>query len=168
MPRQRWLTGPLTSHPLQASKLIGIVIGLLLGVGGVLRIISVAAVVDNPLLADGQFLGLVLVPLVGIGLVGIVILETAVTGYRILRSEDSVRTRAAGRLGYVLVRCLEAGVAIVGLLLIVTMGSALVAENTPAPVGVGLLFGLMAVGVAILLASLVRSVAELYWFDENE
>lgn len=157
----------LTGRPLQTSKLIGICIGLLLGFAGLLRISSAAAVVDNPLLADGQFLALVFVPLIGLALVGIVAVETVVTGYRVLRSGRSVRAQAAGRLGYVLVRGLESSVAVGGLLMMIGMMSTLFASGTPAPVGVGLMLGLMAVGVGILLASLVRSATEIYWINDS-
>ena len=162
MIKRRRLRRSLTARPLQASKLIGICLGLLLGVAGFLRLISAERIIDNPLLADGQFLALVFVPLVGLALVGIVVLETVVTGYRVLRSPEPIRTQVTGRGGYVLLRAVEASVAVGGLVVMVLLGSTLVAESTPAPVGVGLMLALLAVGIAVLGASLVRSVAELY------
>lgn len=148
--------------PLQAGKFLVILVSLLLGVAGFFRIVDARALVDHPLLGDGQFLALILIPLLSLGLVGLVFAETVVWGYRLLRSEESIGDWTAGGIGYLLIRGAEAVVALVGVAIIVTALPPLFAESTPAPAGVGIMLLLMAVGLAILVTSLVRSAAELF------
>lgn len=157
----------LTHKPLQASKLVGISLVLVLGIAGFLRLANAAMVIDNPLFADGQFLAVLFIPLASLALIGIVVLETLVSGYRVLRSERSIRTRVAGRPGYLLVRGVETAAALLGAVLIVFTAPILFAESTPAPAGVALMVALMVVGFGVLVASLVRAVLELYWFDPS-
>jgi len=133
------------------------------GIGDFVRVISMDAVVDNPL-TDGQFLALVFVPVVGVAVIGIVTVEAVLTGYHVVCSDDSIRAQASGRLGYILIRTIEAGVAVVGLLFVVLTASTLFSYSMPPPVSVGLLVGLTAVSGAALIASLVRSVTELWYF----
>lgn len=149
----------LRRKPLQAAKFLGVLLALTLSVLGFLRIVG-----GPGLLLDGQFLALVLTPLVALALVALVCCETLYSAYRIARADASLREQAAGRLGYALVRGVEAAVAVCGALLIVSLYPVLTAESTPAPAGVGIMLLALAVGVFVLLASLVRSGAELlYW-----
>lgn len=151
------------NRPLQAAKFAGISLTLVLGVLGFFRIVSAEAVVDNPLLADGQFLVLIFVPLLSLALVCIVVLETVVTGYRLVRSDESIYDQISGQPGYVLIRSSEAAVALIGLTIVLLAAPVLFADSTPAPAGVGLMLGLLAVGFAIFVVSLVRSFAELVY-----
>lgn len=155
------------NRPLQAAKLAGILLSLVLGVLGFFRIIDAEAVVDNPVLADGQLLALIFVPLISLALVCIVLVETVVTGYRVLRSDETIREQISGRLGYTLLRSTEAAVALVGSTLMFLAAPVLFADSTPAPAGVGLLLGLMAVGFAIFVVSLVRSSVELFYYGRS-
>lgn len=148
--------------PLQAGKLVGILLTLVLGVGGFLRIINATAVIGDPRLGDGQFLALILIPLISLGLVFLVFVETLVTGYRSLRSDESIKNQITGRSGYVLLRGAEAAFAIVGVTIIFTALPPLFAESTPAPAGVGIMLLLMAVGLGILGMSFIRAIAELF------
>lgn len=151
--------------PLQAGKFGGILLTILLAVAGFFRVIDARAVIDHPLLGDGQFLSLVFVPLLSLGLVAVVFVETLVAGYRGLRAESPVREQLAGRWGYVVLRVAEAGVAVVGVALMITALPVLFAESTPAPAGVGIMLLLLAIGLAILVASFLRSAAELFIHD---
>lgn len=156
------LPGAVRRKPLQAGKFVGILLSLVLGVGGFFRVIDPEAIVGDPLLGDGQFLALVLVPLIALLLVFLVFAETVVTAYRVLRSDRSIGEQISGRYGYVLIRAAEAAVAVVGVAIIATALPPLFAESTPAPAGVGIMLLLLAVGIGILFASLVRSTAELF------
>jgi formate-dependent phosphoribosylglycinamide formyltransferase (GAR transformylase) len=73
----------------------------------------------------------------------------------------------SGRAGYILLRGVEAGIAIVGVLLMVAAIPVLFAESTPAPAGVGIMLLLMAVGLGILLTSFVRAGAELFIYRDT-
>jgi len=152
----------IKQKPLQAGKFLGILLSLVLGVAGFFRIVDVRALIDHPMLGDGQFLALILIPLLSLGLVCLVFLETIVLGYRLLRSEESLADWTAGRTSYLLIRGGEAAVAVVGVAVITAALPPLFAESTPAPAGVGIMLLLMAVGLGILVASLVRSAAELF------
>jgi hypothetical protein len=155
------LPSAIVRKPLQTGKFAAILLALALGVGGFLRLFDAAALVDDPLLGDGQFLALVLLPILSLGLVLLVFVETVVTGYRVLRSEESLGEQIAARPGYALLRGAEAAVAVVGVTIMAAALPALFAASTPAPAGVGIMLLLAAVGVGILLASLLRSAAEL-------
>jgi hypothetical protein len=87
-------------------------LAVMLGLGGFFRVVDARGLFDNPLLGDGQFLALVLLPVVGLGLVGVVFLETLATGYRCLRTDTPIRKQATRRIGYTLVRIAEAGIAL--------------------------------------------------------
>lgn len=148
--------------PLQAVKFVGILLAIVLGVGGFFRIINAKAIIDGPLLGDGQFLALILIPLLSFGLVFVVFVETLITGYRSLRTDESVKEQLTGRAGYLLLRGAEAAVAVTIMFIAVPV---LFAESTPAPAGVGIMLLLMAVGLGILIASFIRSFAELFIYD---
>lgn len=149
------------SKPLQASKLGGISLALLLGVAGFFRIVSADAFIDHPALADGQFLALLFIPLVSLVLICIVVCETLVSSYRVLRADRSIREQLAARPGYAILRGAEAAVAVVGFGIILLALPVLFADSTPAPAGVGLMLGLAIVGLGILFVSLVRTLLEL-------
>jgi len=156
------LRSVVRQKPLQAGKFLGILLSLVLGVAGFFRVVDARALVDNPVLGDGQFLALILIPLLSLALVGLVFLETLVSGYRLFRSEESLGDWTAGRAGYLLIRGAEAAVALVGVAIVAAALPPLFAESTPAPAGVGIMLLLMAVGLGILVTSLVRSAAELF------
>lgn len=163
-----WFTGlPSTvkRKPLQAGKFAGILVAIVLGVGGFFRIFGGRGIVDDPLLGDGQFLALVLIPLLSFGLVLVVLVETVVTGYRSLRADESVTEQLTDRISYTVLRSVEAVFAVVGAAIMLTVLPVLVADSTPAPAGVGIMLVAMAVGFGILFASLVRSFAELFVYE---
>ncbi|MFB6118038.1 hypothetical protein [Halosegnis sp.] len=151
--------------PLQAAKLCGIGLAVVLGVAGFFRLIDARGLTDVPLLGDGQFLALVGVPAVAGLLVAVVALETVVAGYRTLTAAPPRWHRLTERPGYVLVRGLEAAAAAGCVLFGAAAVPALGAPDTPAPIGVGLLLGLFVAGLGLLAASFVRAGAELLVFE---
>lgn len=159
------LRSAVRRKPLQATKFLVIVLSLVVGIGGFLRIIDLSALVDGRLLGDGQLLALLLIPLVSLGLVFLVFIELLVTGYRALRAEEPITNQITGRTGYVLIRGAEAAIAIIGVMVIFAALPTLFAESTPAPAGVGILLLLMAVGLGILCTSLVRAATELFVYS---
>ncbi len=154
-------------NPLQAGKFVGILLALAMGVAGFFRIIDAQGLLGNPLLGDGQFLALITIPLVSLGLVCLVFVETLVTTYRVLRSDAAISEQITDRVGYILLRSVEAGIAVIGVIIIGTALPVLFAESTPAPAGVGAMLLLFGVGIGILLASLVRSSAELFVYGRS-
>lgn len=155
------LPNAIRRKPLQTAKFAGILLTLVLGVGGFVRVVDATAVA-GPLLGDGQFLALIGVPLVGLGLVVLVFVETLVSGYRTLWSDEPIGEQVRGRWGYVLIRGVEAAAALLGTALGLAALPSLFAESTPAPAGVGIMLLLLVVGVGVLFASLLRSAAELF------
>jgi hypothetical protein len=166
--RQASISTAIRDKPLQAGKLVGILLTLALGVGGFFRIIDPRILVDGHPLGDGQFLALIAVPLASLGLVLLVFTETLVSGYRVLRSEEAIADRITSRPGYMLLRGAEATVAVVGVAIICGALPPLFAESTPAPAGVGLILLLAVVGLGILVASFVRSTVELFVYGATD
>lgn len=161
------LRGTVKRKPLQVGKFIGILLSLVLGAAGFFRIIDARALVENPLLGDGQFVSLILIPLISLVLVCLVFIETVVTGYQILRSNESLTDQFADQTGYLLIRGAEAAIALLGVAIIATALPLLIADSTPAPAGVGIMLLFMVVGVSILVMSLIRSTAELFVYNDT-
>lgn len=165
--RRHSLPGVVTNKPLQVVKFVGILFAILLAVAGFFRIIDAQTFVEGPTLADGQFLALIFLPLVSLGLVVVVFAETVVSGYRSLRSDRSLRDQAIDRVGYLFLRGMEAGLAVLGVAIMISAIPLLLAESTPAPIGVGIMLLLFVVGIGILCVSLVRSTAELFVYGAS-
>lgn len=161
------ITAPtiLTKKPLQAAKFGGIILALVLAVAGFFRVIDPMAAGGGSTLLDGQFLALVLLPVVSLGLIFIVFIETVVSGFRSLRSDRRLSGQLHGGAGYLLLRGIEAGLAVVGLAIMVSAVPVLLAQSTPAPAGVGIMLLLFVVGFGIMFVSLVRSSAELFIYS---
>lgn len=154
--------------PLQAGKFVGILLALVLGAAGFFRLIDASTVTGEPVFWDPQLLAILLLPLLALGLVVVVFLETLVSVYRLLRSDRSVEYWLGERPGYVAVRVVEAVVAIAGVVLVAVAIPPLVSESTPAPAGVALMLFVMAVGIAILVVSFVRASLELFVYRSVE
>lgn len=101
----------IKKKPLQAGKFVSILLTLVLGIGGFFRVINARAILNDPFLGDGQLLALILIPLLSLGLVVIVFVESLYSGYQIVRSGGSLSGQATGRVGYVLIRGAEAVIA---------------------------------------------------------
>ncbi|GGM65768.1 hypothetical protein J2752_000258 [Halarchaeum rubridurum] len=154
--RRDLLPAAVRSKPLQAAKFAGIVVSLVLLALGFVRVLS------GPGLLDGQLLALVLTPVVAGALVLVVTAETLVSLVRALRADASLAAQLSGRVGYVVLRAVEAVIGVGGVLLVAALLPTLLAESTPAPAGVGVMLVAAGVGVAIFAASLVRTAAELF------
>ena len=150
--------------PLQVGKLAAISLTLLLGFVGFFRISSADALIDNPVLADGQFLALLVLPVISFALICLVVCESLVTGYRVLRTDRSLRNQLTDRVGYTILRGIEAAVAFATLVLMFLALPPLFAETTPAPAGVGLILAIFMAGLVTLGASLVRAALELVYY----
>jgi len=157
----------IKEKPVQATKFGGILLALTLAIAGFFRVINVGGIVEGPAFGDSQFLALVLLPLVSLGLVLIVFIELLVSGYQSVRSDHSLGEQVTGRVGYLGLRGLEAGLATLGVVIIATAVPPLLVESTPAPAGVGLMLLLFAVGLGIFCVSLLRSAAELFVYRES-
>lgn len=167
MKRQADVLRTAAGHPLQVGKFIAVTLTLVLGAVGFFRLLDAGAVLGNSPLADSQFLTLILLPLSSLVLVCVVVLETVVAVSRAFTSERSLGEQATERPGYLVVRGLEAGVAVAGLGLMLLLVPVLFADTTTAPAGVGALLGLLVVGVGIQLVSFARSLAELIYFGRS-
>jgi hypothetical protein len=161
------LSSAVRRHPLQTGKFVGILLAVGLFVGGFLRLMD-GVLAGDSLLGDGQFLALVLLPVVGVGLVAVVFLETLVAGYRVVRSDRPLGEQVSGQAGYVLLRGVEAGVAVLGVLVGASVLPTLFGESTPAPIGVGVMLLLAVVTLGLLLASFLRSTAELFVYGAED
>lgn len=159
------LPSVLTRKPLQTGKFVAILLAIGLAIAGFFRVIDAQAFVEGPLLGDGQFLALVSLPLASLGLVIVVFAETVVDSYRRLRSDRSVGDLLAGAPGYLLIRGVEAALAVGGVAIMASAVPPLFTQNTPAPAGVGLMLLLFVVGLGVFLASLVRTTAELFVYS---
>lgn len=148
--------------PVQTGKLLSIVLALVFGITGFLRIIDISFMFGRGMIGDSQFLVLLLIPLVSIALVFVVFLETIVTLYRVVRSPSPIRTHLSGRVGYVGVRVAESVVAVLGIVLLISVVPVLFAPDTPSPVGVGIMLLLFLIGITILVASFIRTTVELF------
>jgi len=166
MAHPRGLGRSLADCPLQASKLIGISLGFVGGIAGIVGVVGPGGSVDLPSIAEGAILPLVVVPLVGAALGGVVVLETLHSSYRALRAETAVWRQLTDRRGYTLVRAIEAAVAVGGLVAVWRLVSTLDSGSLPAAAGVGVVGGLLAVGGVIIVASLLRSASELWYFGD--
>lgn len=143
----------LAAKPLQAGKLAAIVGVLAFGLLGFFRIIP-----------GEQLSAMLAAPFVSLCLALVVVAETLVAGYRAVRADDSPTTRLRARPGYAVVRAVEAPVAILATAGVV--GTIMAVPDGPmaGPGAIGLLFIVVGFGLLILGASLVRTLAEYYYY----
>lgn len=93
--------------------------------------------------------------------------ETLVTTYHVIRSDTTISEQLADRVGYIVLRSVEAGIALLGVVVMSTALPVLFAESTPGPAGVGVMLLLFGVGIGILFASLIRASAELFVYGRS-
>lgn len=158
----RSIVETVVGKPVQAGKFIGIILAFIFAFAGFFRFINFTSIVGDPRLGDGQLLVLLVLPLLSLGLVVVVFLETLRDGYRLLRRDTSLSEWVSGRWGYVVIRGAESAIALIGVGIMVAVVPVLFAANTPSPIGVGVMLLLGLVAVFILLASFVRSAVELF------
>ncbi len=140
------------SEPLQAAKLVGTVVTLVLVTA---RFVG---------LLPGQSVGsLFLVPLFALALVFVVASETLLAGYRALRSDGTLSDRLRNRPVYALVRAGEAGFAVLAAGAFVIIVWSLPDGPMAGPGAIGLLFVMVGLGLLVVVGSLVRTLTEYYY-----
>jgi hypothetical protein len=148
MPRQF-----LAEKPLQASKFCFVVAVLAVGLVGVSGVVP------------GRGLDtLLLVPVASFALALVVAGETLVAAYRVARADDPPTAQLAARPGYTVVRAFEAVAAALVVGGIAGTLATLPDEPIPGPGAIGLLFAFVALGLLVLVASLVRTTTEYVYY----
>jgi len=146
----------IAAKSLQACKLAVLVGTLAFGLVGFFRIVP------------GQQLGaLLLAPFVGVVLALVVVAETLVAGYRAARADESPSAGLAARPVYTVVRALEVVAAVLAAGGIVGTVATLPDEPIPGPGAIGLLFVFAGLGLLVLVASLVRTLVEYYYYRRD-
>lgn len=143
----------LAEKPLQAIKFLLVALVLAVGLVGVFGLVP------------GRGLdALLLVPFASFALAVVVLGETLVAAYRVARGDDPPTARLAARPAYTAVRAVEAVAAVLVVGGIVGAFAVLPDEPPPGPGAVGLLFAFVALGLLVLVASLVRTAAEYVYY----
>ncbi|MFC7046062.1 hypothetical protein ACFQH6_12140 [Halobacteriaceae archaeon GCM10025711] len=142
----------LRAKPLQAGKLVAVVVTLLYSTG-----------VFFGLLPTRSVESLLLVPALGIVLVLVVAAETLFAGYRLLRADCPVTARLAERPAYSVVRIGEVLAVVLSIGGFVFVVSRIPNGPMAGPGAIGLLFVIVGLGVLILGGSLVRTLTEYYY-----
>ena len=146
----------LVEKPLQAIKSLLVVLVLVFGLLGFSRVVP-----------GRQLDALLLVPVAGFALALVVTGETLVAAYRVARAEDPPTARLAARPAYTVVRAVEAGAAVLAVGGIVGIITTLPDEPPPGPGAIGLLFVFGALGLLVLVASLVRTAVEYVYYRRS-
>jgi hypothetical protein len=143
----------LAEKPLQVSKFCFVVGVLAVGLVGFFGLVP------------GRGLdALLLVPFASFALAVVVAGEALLAAYRVVRADDPPTARLAARPGYTVVRAVEAVVAVLAVGGVVGTLAALPDEPMPGPGAIGLLFAFAALGLLVLVASLVRTAAEYVYY----
>lgn len=140
------------AKPLQASKLAAVLGTLVFAIVGFFRIVP-----------DQQLAALLLVTFLGPALAIVVAAETLLAGYRAARADGPATARLNARPAYTVVRAGEAIIAVLAAGAFAAVIGTLPDEPIPAPAGVGLLLLGFGLGLLVLVASLVRTLAEYYF-----
>lgn len=143
----------IRDKPVQACKLIAIVVTGLFVVGGVFGLIPNRGL-------DSLFL----VVYLGIGLVFVITAETLLSGFRSIGTDGSLAGQFATRRMYTAVRLLEVLSAIVSVVGVIVLLATLPEGPMAGPGAIGLLFIVSGLGALILAGSLIRTVTEFYYY----
>ncbi|GGO02103.1 hypothetical protein [Haloarcula pellucida] len=139
------------AKPLQAAKLTAIVLTLLYSTGVYLRIVP-----------SERITTLFLVPLMALALALTVVGEALYAGYRAARTDGHLTATLTADLGYTIVRAVELGTAVAAVAGVAAVVASIPAGPMSGPGAIGLFLVLVGLGVLVLLAGLLRSLAELY------
>jgi hypothetical protein len=140
-------------NPLQAAKFLLVAGVLVFGLVGFFGLVP-----------GRGFDALLLVPFASFALAVVVAGETLVAAYRVVRADSPPTARLAARPGYTVVRAVEAVAAVLVVGGIVGAFAALPDEPMPGPGAIGLLFAFVALGLLVLVASLVRTATEYVYY----
>lgn len=147
----------LRAEPLQAGKLAAIVLTLLFAVGATYGYIP------------GQgFIGLFLVVLLSFALAFVIAVETVLTGYRSIRTTDSLLVQVADRPAYAVVRAIEVASVVVWAGGFMYLISTIPEGPMAGPGAIGLLFMMVGVALVNLGGSLLRTLAELFFHHRSQ
>lgn len=137
------------AKPLQAGKLATIVLVLLYAAGATSGHLP------------GGLQALLFTAVFSLGLTLVIVAETLRAGFRATRADEPPGRRLAHRRVYTAVRAAEAVIAILAASAVVVSFS--VFTPVAGPGAIGLLFIMVALGLLILGASLVRTLTEYYY-----
>jgi len=145
------------AKPVQACKLVAVLAVLLFAAGSVFGAIPGRGLTD-----------LFLVVGLGVVLVLVVAAETVFAGYRFTRADTALSDRLTDRPIYTVARAIEA-VSVV----LVAGGSVLFVAELPdeppaGPGAIGVLFVVAGLGVVVFGGSLVRTLAEYYYYRRGD
>lgn len=140
------------AKPLQAGKLAAIV--LTLPIAGAV----IFGVVPYP-----GVLGLFLLPLLGLGLVAVVVAEALSAGYRWVHGGRPATGWLGDRPVYWVVRALEVVAAVLPVAAVVFVVATIPDGPMAGPGAIGLWMIVVGLAVLVVVGSLVRTLAELYY-----
>lgn len=146
----------LHTQPLQACKLAAIIV-----------VVSISVAVFGELVSNPSVMSLFLVPLLGLGLVLVIGVETLLASYRFIRSGESLTDRLLARPVYTLVRGVELVLALLGVGLFIAVIVALPPGPMAGPGAIGLWMITVGLGVLVVGGSLVRTFAEYYRYRSS-
>lgn len=146
----------LRTQPLQACKLAAIIV-----------VVSISVAVFGELVSNPNVMSLFLVPLLGLGLVLVIGVETLLASYRFIRSGESLTDRLLARPVYTLVRGVELVLALLGVGLFIAVIVALPPGPMAGPGAIGLWMITVGLGVLVVGGSLVRTFAEYYRYRSS-
>ena len=144
------------AEPLQACKLTAIVALLLYSTGVFFGVVPSQGITS-----------LFLVPLLAFALALVVTAEALFTGFRSVHTDGSLTDRFTDRRVYVIVRAAEVVLAVLPVGVVVAIVAALPDGPMAGPGAIGLFFVLIGLGLLVLGGSLVRTVAEYYYYRQN-
>lgn len=144
------------SQPLQTIKLAAILIALPVAAADIYGIIPWGGV-------SSLFLVVVLGFLVGL----LIIAETLVVGVRVLKSTAPIRDRIDAKPAYVALRTLEVASVIIPAGGFVSLISRIPEGPMAGPGAIGLLFILTGLSLLPIAGSLIRTIFELYYFQQH-
>lgn len=147
----------IRAKPVQACKLVAIVVTLLFAAGGVFGVIPNQGL-------NSLFLSI----LVGLGLALVITVETLLAGYRSIDTDDSPTDQVANRPMYRVVRAIEVVSVLVSAGGFIVLIGMLPEGQMAGPGAIGLLFIITGLALLVLVGSLIRTVTEYYNYRQND
>lgn len=143
----------LRAKPLQACKLVAIAV-----------VVPVGVAVFVGLLPTADVGMLFLLPLLALALVFVVTAETLVAGVRLVSAGGSLTDRFGERPVYAVVRAAEVLAVLLSVGVFASVLSLIPSGPMAGPGAIGLWMLMVALGVVVVAASLVRAVTEFYYY----
>lgn len=140
------------ARPIQAGKLVAIVVALPIGGAVFFGLVPYPGV-----------LGLFLVPLLGVGLTVVVVLEALSAGFRALRAGRPTAGWLGDRPVYTVVRAGEVVAAVAWVAALLYVLSTIPDGPMAGPGAIGLWLIMVGLALVVVVASLVRTLVEYYY-----